>query len=87
MAKIIWQDSLSIIVEHINMIGLIKNKREEYKYVYKAFSYNNSNYSIFLSRYKYLFNVNLDYLSILLILVLMRKIIDNKIVYNRQKCK
>ena len=65
------------------MINLIRDERGEYKYIYKAFGYNNTNYSIFFSQYKYLFNVNLNYLSILLILVLIRKMIDDKIVYNR----
>ena len=49
MAKIIWQDSLSIIVEYISIIDLIRDERGEHKYVYKAFSYNNINYSIFFS--------------------------------------
>ena len=65
------------------MINLIKDKREKYKYIYKAFSCNNTNYPIFFSRYKYLFNINLNYLSVPLILVLIRKMINNKIVYNR----
>ena len=65
------------------MIDLIKDKREEYKYIYKAFSYNNTNYLIFFSRYKYLFNINLDYLSVPLILVLIRKMINNEIVCDK----
>ena len=31
------------------MVNLIKNKREEYKYIYEAFKYNNTNYLIFFS--------------------------------------
>ena len=87
MAKIIWQDSLSIMVEYISMIDLIKDEREKHKYVYKAFSYNNTNYLIFFSRYKHLFNMNLDHLSVLLILILMRKIVDNRMICNKQECE
>ena len=38
-----------MIVEYISIVDLIKDERGEYKYVYKAFSYNNTNYSIFFS--------------------------------------
>ena len=87
IAKIIWQDSLSMIIEYISMVNLIRDKREEHKYIYKAFRYNNTSYSIFFSQYKHLFNINPNHLSVPLILALIRKMINNEIVYNKQECK
>ena len=60
---------------------MIKDEREEYKYIYEAFRYNNTNYSIFFTNYKYLFNINPDYLEIRITLVLIYRIVDNRIIY------
>ena len=38
-----------MIIEYINIIDLIRDKREEYKYIYEAFNCNNTNYLIFFS--------------------------------------
>ena len=38
-----------MIIEHISIVNLIRDEREEYKYIYKAFKYNDTNYSIFFS--------------------------------------
>ena len=72
-----------MIVEYISIIDLIKDERGEHKYIYKVFSCKNTSYLMFFNRYKYLFNINLNYLSVLLILVLIRKMIDNRIVYEK----
>ena len=69
------------------MINIIKDKREEHKYIYKVFNYNNTNYSMFFIYHKYLFNINLNYLKIRIISILIRKIVDKRIVYNKQECK
>ena len=85
MVEIIWQDSLSIIVEYVGMVNLIRDKREEHKYTYKVFEYNNTSYSMFFSQYRYLFNINLDYLEVPLIPILIRKMIDKGRIYNNYK--
>ena len=72
-------------MKYISMVNLIKDKREEYEYIYKVFKYNDTNYSIFFNRYKYLFNMDLNHLEVLLILILIRKMIDKRIVYNKQE--
>ena len=83
MAKIIWQDSLSIIVEHVSIVNMIRDKREEHEYIYEIFEYDDVNYSIFFSHYKYLFNIDLDYLKIRITSILIRKIVDKGIIYNK----
>ena len=87
MIEIIWQNSLSIIVEYISIVNIIRDEREEHKYIYKVFDYDNTDYSIFFTYYKYLFNINLNYLKIRIIPILIRKIIEKGIVYNKQECK
>ena len=72
-----------MIVKYTSIVNLIKDKREEYEYIYKAFKYNNINYLIFFTYYKYLFNMNLNYLKIRITLILIRKIINKRIVYNK----
>ena len=69
------------------MVNLIKDKREEHKYIYEVFKYNNTNYLMFFNRYKHLFNMDLNYLEVLLILILIRKMIDKRIVCNKQECE
>ena len=69
------------------MINMIRDKREEHKYIYKVFNYNNTNYSIFFIYHKYLFNINLNYLKIRITPILIRKIVDKGIVYNKQEYK
>ena len=81
--EIIWQDSFSIIVEYVSIVNMIRDKREEYEYIYKVFNYNNINYLMFFIYYKYLFNINLNYLKIRIIFILIRKIIDKRIIYNK----
>ena len=72
-----------MIIEHINIINMIRDKREEYKYIYKVFDYNNTNYLIFFIYYKHLFNINLNYLKIRITSILIRKMVDKGIIYNK----
>ena len=37
------------MIEYISIVNLIRDEREEYKYIYKAFRYNDTNYLIFFS--------------------------------------
>ena len=87
MAEIIWQDSLSMIVEYIGVVNLVRDKREEYEYIYETFECEDIDYSIFFSYHKYLFNVDLDYLKIRITPILMRKMVDKGIVCDKQECE
>ena len=62
---------------------MVKDKREEHEYIYNIFSYNDINYSIFFTHYKYLFNINLDYLKIRITLTLIERIINIEIIYDK----
>ena len=68
------------MVEYINIINIIRDKREEHKYIYKTFKCNNINCLMFFFHYKHLFNVNLNYLKIRIIPILMRKMVEKGIV-------
>ena len=72
-----------MIVEHVGIIDIIRDKREEYKYIYKTFEYDNINYLIFFSHYKYLFNMDLDYLKIRITPILIRKMVNKGMIYNK----
>ena len=87
MVEIIWQDSLSIMVEHVGMINMIRDKREEHKYIYKTFEYNDVDYSMFFSHHKHLFNVDLNHPKIRITPILIRKMVDEGMVYNKQECE
>ena len=62
---------------------MVKDEREEYKYIYNIFSYNDTNYSIFFIYYKYLFNINLDYSKIRITPTLIERIINIEITYDK----
>ena len=68
------------MVEYVSIVKIVKDEREEYKYIYEAFEYNNINYSIFFTNYKYLFNIDSNYLKIRIILVLIYRMVDNRII-------
>ena len=72
-----------MIVEHIGIVDIIRDKREEHEYIYKTFKYNNVDYSIFFSHYKHLFNMDLDYPKIRITSILMRKMIDERMIYDK----
>ena len=63
----------------------MKDEREKYKYIYNVFSYNNTNYLIFFTHYKYLFNIDLDYLKIRITLTLIGRIVNIEIICDKQK--
>ena len=73
------------MIEYVGMVDLVRDEREEYKYIYETFECDNIDYSIFFSHYKYLFNVDLDYLKIRIIPILIRKIVDKGIVCDKQE--
>ena len=64
---------------------MVKDKQEEYRYIYNIFSYNDTNYSIFFTYYKYLFNINLNYLKIRIISTLVERIVNIEIICDKQK--
>ena len=61
---------------------MVKDKQEEYKYIYDVFSYNDTNYSIFFIYYKYLFNIDLDYSKIRITSTLIERIVNIEIIYD-----
>ena len=69
-----------MIIEHIGIVKIVKDKQEEYEHIYEAFRYDDTNYSIFFTNHKYLFNINLNYPKIRITLVLMHRIVDNKMI-------
>ena len=71
------------MVEYISIINIIRDKREEYKYIYKTFKYNDNDYLIFFFQYKHLFNIDSDHLKIRITPILMRKIVDKGMVCNK----
>ena len=87
MAEIIWQDSLSIIVEHVGMIDMIRDEREEHEYIYKTFECDDVDYSMFFSHHKHLFNMDPDHSKIRITPILMRKMVDEGMVYDKQECE
>ena len=65
------------------MVDMIRDKREEHEYIYETFECDNVNYSIFFFYYKHLFNINLDHSKIRITPILMRKMVDERMVYNK----
>ena len=61
---------------------MVKDKQEEYKYIYDVFSYNDTNYSIFFIYYKYLFNIDLDYSKIRITSTLIERMVNIEIIYD-----
>ena len=70
-----------MIIEYVSIVKIVKDEREEYKYIYEAFKYDDINYSIFFTNYKYLFNIDSNYSKIRITLVLIYRIVDNRIIY------
>ena len=76
-----------MMVEYVDVVNLVRDEREEHEYIYKTFKCEDIDYSIFFSHYKHLFNVNLDHPKIRITPILMRKMVDKGIVYNKQECE
>ena len=72
-----------MIVEHIGLVNIIRDKREEHEYIYEAFNCDDTNYSIFFTRHRHLFNVNLDYLKIRITPILIKEIMKERIICNK----
>ena len=70
-------------MEYISIVKIVKDEQEEHEYIYNVFDYNNTNYSIFFTYYKYLFNINLDYLKIRINPTLIERIVNIEIIYNK----
>ena len=55
---------------------MLRDKREDTKYIVKQFNYDNIEYSIYFTQYKHLFNMNSNYLKVRIILLLIKEIIN-----------
>ena len=69
-----------MIIEHIDIVEIVKDEREEHEYIYEAFGYDDTNCSIFFTNYKHLFNMNPNYPKIRITLILMHRMMDNRII-------
>ena len=69
------------------MIDIIRDEREEHEYIYETFECDDVNYSIFFSYHKYLFNVDLDHPKIRITSILMRKMVNERMVCDKQECE
>ena len=72
-----------MIVEYIGIVEIVKDEREKYEYIYDIFGCDDTNYSIFFIYYKYLFNVNPNYLEIRIISTLIGKMVNIEISYDK----
>ena len=66
---------------------MIRDKREEHEYIYEAFDYNDTNYSIFFTRHRHLFNIDSNYSKIRITPILIREIVKKRIIYDKQECE
>ena len=75
-----------MMVEHVSIVEIVKDKQEEYEHIYKAFKYDDTNYSIFFTNHKHLFNIDLDHSKIRITPTLIERIISIGIICDKQKC-
>ena len=62
---------------------MIKDERGEHEYIYNVFDYNDTNYSMFFTHHKHLFNMDLDYPKIRIIPTLMERIVNIEIICDK----
>ena len=74
------------MVEYVGIVKIVKDEQGEYKHIYEAFRYDDTNYSIFFTNHKYLFNMNPYHPKIRIIPVLIYRIVDNGMIYKQQEC-
>ena len=72
-----------MIVKYVDIVKMVKDEQEEYKYIYNIFGYDNINYSIFFIYYKYLFNMDLDYSKIRIISTLIERIVNIEMICDK----
>ena len=72
-----------MIVKHVGIIEMVKDEREEHKYIYNIFGYDDINYSIFFTHHKHLFNMNLDYPKIRITLTLIERMVNTGMIYDK----
>ena len=72
-----------MIIEYVDIVEIMKDEREEHKYIYNIFGYNDINYSMFFTHYKHLFNINLNHLKIRIISTLVGRIVDIEIICDK----
>ena len=74
-----------MIIEYVSIVKMVKDEREGHEYIYDVFSYNDTNYLIFFTHYKYLFNIDPNYLKIRIIPTLIERMVNTEIIYDKQK--
>ena len=74
-----------MIVEHVGIVEMVKDEQGEHEYIYDAFGYDDTNYSIFFTHHKHLFNMNPDHPKIRITPTLMGRMVDTGIICDKQK--
>ena len=72
-----------MMVEHVGIVEMVKDKRREHKYIYDVFNYDDTNCLIFFIYHKHLFNVDSNYLKIRITLILMGKMVNIEMIYDK----
>ena len=65
-----------MMVEHVSIVEMVKDEREENEYIYDVFGCDDTNCLMFFTHYKYLFNVNPDYSKIRITPTLMGRMVN-----------
>ena len=72
-----------MMVEHVGLVDMIRDEREEYKYIYEAFDCDDTNCSMFFTRHRHLFNVDPDYSKIRITPILIREIVKEGMICDK----
>ena len=72
-----------MMVEYVGIVKMVKDEWEENKYIYNVFGYDDTNYSIFFTHYKYLFNMNLDYSKIRITPTLIGRMVNTEMICDK----
>ena len=76
-------EQLNMMVETLGYIDSVISELANEEYITEYFDYEDVNYLLYFSRHKYTFNIDLDYLYILIKRRRIRKIIDQGHIYDR----
>ena len=75
------------MVEYVGIVKIVKDEREEHEHIYNAFGYDDTNYSIFFTYHKHLFNVNPDYSKIRITPTLIERMVNIEMICDKQECQ
>ena len=70
-----------MMVEHVDIVEMVRDERGEHEHIYEAFEYDDINCSIFFTNHKHLFNIDSDHSKIQITSILIHRMVDNGIIY------